>query len=216
MEKLLDVPLQDSSTGIPFLKPKFYFLGAVVLWPQLSIYTALSENTLNIPKSFFASHISNQSLIIFSLLSISQRLPCQFNISVSLSCSNSITSKMPQFRASQIRTSVSMLMFLPLPMLAIIFVVRPAAIRNVHLSSYCAQPACARGVYSLCAFILLPFSRFWGFCSHYIKVLAIPQIFLDTTAGSVWIVLFLSFLDYIYLAISCLMPCDFAAGLSDP
>ena len=34
-------------------------------------------------------------------------------------------------------------------------------------------------------------------CSHYIKVLAIPQIFLDTTAGSVWIVLFLSSLDYI-------------------
>ena len=61
----------------------------------------------------------------------------------------------------------------------------------------------------LCAFILLPFSRFRGSCSYYIKVLAIPQIFLDTTAGSVWIVLFLSFLDYIYLAISCLMPCDF-------
>ena len=55
-----------------------------------------------------------------------------------------------------------------------------------------------------------------GSCSYYIKVLAIPQTFLDTIAGSVWIVLFLSSLDYIYLAISCLMPCDFAAGLSDP
>ncbi|HJA26646.1 MAG TPA: hypothetical protein H9795_11360, partial [Candidatus Fournierella merdigallinarum] len=42
--------------------------------------------------------------------------------------------------------------------------------------------------------------------SYYIKVLAIPQTFLDTTAGSVWIVLFLSSLDYIYLAMSCFMP----------
>ena len=41
-----------------------------------------------------------------------------------------------------------------------------------------------------------------GSCSYYIKVLAIPQTFLDTTAGSVWIVLSLSSLDYIYLAIS--------------
>ena len=41
-----------------------------------SLRDALSENTLNIPKSFFASHISNQSLIILSLLSISQNLPC--------------------------------------------------------------------------------------------------------------------------------------------
>ena len=49
-----------------------------------------------------------------------------------------------------------------------------------------------------------------------VKVLAIPQTFLDTTAGSVWIVLFLSSLDYIYLAISCLTPCDFAPGLSFP
>src|SRR5699024_10351569 len=71
--------------------------------------TALSENTSNIPKSFFASHISNQSLIILSLLSISQYLLRQFDISASSSCSNSITSKIPQFRASQIRTSVSML-----------------------------------------------------------------------------------------------------------
>ena len=46
-------------------------------------------------------------------------------------------------------------------------------------------------VYS-CAFILLPFSRFRGSCSYYIKVLAIPQTFLDTIADSVWIVLFLS------------------------
>ena len=56
------------------------------------------------------------------------------------------------------------------------------------------------------AVILALLSMFWGFCSHYIKVLAIPQTFLDTTAGSVWIVLFLSSLDYIYLAISCFMP----------
>ena len=67
-----------------------------------------------------------------------------------------------------------------------------------------------------CAFILLPFSLFRGSCSHYIKVLAIPQTFLDTTAGSVWIVLFLSSLDYIYLAISCFIPWLFAPGLSLP
>ena len=90
---------------------------------------------------------------------------------------------MPQFKDSQIRTSVSMLIFFPFPILAIIFVVRPAAIAS-PLFSYCAQPAYARGVYSLCAFILLPFSRFRGSCSYYIKVLAIPQTFLDTTAGS--------------------------------
>lgn len=35
-----------------------------------------------------------------------------------------------------------------------------------------------------------------GSCSHYIKILANSQTFLDTTADSVWIVLFLS-LDYI-------------------
>ena len=55
-----------------------------------------------------------------------------------------------------------------------------------------------------------------GSCSYYIKVLAIPQTFLDTTAGSVWIVLSLSSLDYIYLAISCLIPWDLLAGLSCP
>ena len=111
-----------------------------------SLRDALSENTLNIPKSFFASHISNQSLIILSLLSISQRLPCQFNFSASLSCSNSITSKMPQFRASQIRTSVSMLMFLPLPMLAIIFVVRPAASRKSSFLMLRSTSVCQRGL----------------------------------------------------------------------
>ena len=58
--------------------------------------------------------------------------------------------------------------------------------------------------------VVLPFSRFRGSCSHYIKILANSQTFLDTTAGSVWIVLFLSSLDYIYLAISCFMPWDFA------
>ena len=31
----------------------------------------------------------------------------------------------------------------------------------------------------------------------------------EATAGSVWIVLFLSSLDYIYLAMSCFMPWDF-------
>ena len=55
-----------------------------------------------------------------------------------------------------------------------------------------------------------------GSCSYYIKVLAIPQTFLDTTAGSVWIVLFLSSLDYIYLAMSCFIPWLFAPGLSEP
>ena len=50
------------------------------------------------------------------------------------------------------------------------------------------------------AFLPIP-----SFCSHYIKILANSQTFLDTTAGYVWIVLFLSFLDYIYLAISCVM-----------
>ncbi len=44
-----------------------------------------------------------------------------------------------------------------------------------------------------------------GFRSHYIKILANSQIFLDTTYGSAWIVPSF-FLDYIYLVISCLFP----------
>src|SRR5699024_475717 len=55
-----------------------------------------------------------------------------------------------------------------------------------------------------------------GSCSYYIKVLAIPRTFLDTTAGSVWIVLSLSSLDYIYLAISWVMGEGGAAGKARP
>ena len=38
-----------------------------------------------------------------------------------------------------------------------------------------------------------------GACSHYIRFLANSQIFLDGIAGSVWIVLFLSSFDYLYI-----------------
>ena len=54
------------------------------------------------------------------------------------------------------------------------------------------------------------------FCFHkcqtrdYIRILANSQIFLDGIAGSVWIVLFLSSFDYLQLAMTCFMPCDFA------
>ena len=49
-----------------------------------------------------------------------------------------------------------------------------------------------------------------GVYTHYIRILANSQIFLDGIAGSVWIVLFLSFFDYLYLAMTCLIPCDFS------
>ena len=62
------------------------------------------------------------------------------------SFSNSITSRMPQFKDSQIRTSVSMLMFLPFPMLAIIFVVRPAAIRKSSFLILRSTSVCQRGL----------------------------------------------------------------------
>ena len=51
------------------------------------------------------------------------------------------------------------------------------------------------------------------FYYNYVKILAIPQTFLDTIAGSVWIVLFLSFLDYIYLAMSWLMEKGFCGSI---
>ena len=35
-----------------------------------------------------------------------------------------------------------------------------------------------------------------GVCTHYIRILANSQIFLDGIAGSVWIALFLSFFDW--------------------
>ena len=49
-----------------------------------------------------------------------------------------------------------------------------------------------------------------GVCTHYIRILANSQIFLDGIAGSVWIVLFLSSFDYLYLAMTCFMPWLFA------
>jgi len=43
---------------------------------------------------------------------------------------------------------------------------------------------------------MLPFAHI-GVHAHYIRILANSQIFLDSIAGSVWIVLFLSSFDYL-------------------
>ncbi len=134
----------------------------------------------------------------------------------SSSFSNSITSKIPQFRDfadTNQRFHADVFAFTHIGYHICGKTCGNPQVLFPHIALNQRMP---EGVYSLCAFILLPFSRFRGSCPHYNKVLAIPQTFLDTIAGSVWIVLFLSFLDYIYLAMSCLMPWLLEAGLSWP
>src|SRR5699024_3644563 len=124
--------LQDMSTILRSVSMYSIWMGGLLLnIPGASVHTFRWGGVLpEVSNPRCSNLLQGYSQFCFLLFLVSIRSCSLPPVEAGSSDTNSITSVISQFRASQIRSSVFILICSPLPMLAIMLVVRPAASRK--------------------------------------------------------------------------------------